>query len=761
MQEKLAIATVERAQAHAELQERLASHAKELENVVQSWKAKLDRLVQDTKERLKNLRTQLNEKIAEIEALKQQVDQQRTELEKGVAERDVIRQQTESQININSGASVALQQISDDKRKLEDDINTLTLAKNGLQEKLQQVEHELANTRRTALEQFRDLSIARQRIKELEPQTQELGSTVTSNTDITKEQPMSSTTDALSEAQTSDIESIVAARVQEEREKLANEKANLEKRLSDARAKFGEFQRKAIEAEKEKHEKILSEKEQELQAEINKILEEQVAKIEEVKSQVKQEYESRIAELEAQVKEMQEELRAEREKAATIPTTPTVSSGTPTSALPPSEELKKIVKRNVDHRLAKEREKWEKDVETTREAMVQARLAEEVEKSIKQRTEEWTLKETELIQKNSRALESAKESAKQEAMMRSKVQVSMLEKKNKLLEEKVQALEAVAPSSAVAGSPVTASVPRPSFSLPVPVGPQHQSQQQQPQHVQQQGRPETPTNLPQPISSGLPTPIPHAISQDSNNITETTKGQGETPRPGNILHLGTTPALRSLRGALAPTTLRGGAQVASGRGTGQIPQPAQSRQQPQLRTLGMPPHIQGSQQQTQFQGGLQQQQGPPQQMRLSQQVSQAAHLAAQQAHIHPHLTPPHQYQLGAPARGGSQLPRGGGSMRGGLRPGRGQGGQSGLVQPGQIQSSAPTPGGPQQQLQQSPGGADKLNAQAKQFMPGKRQREEGEIDESGQDGGNGGHPQQGGKRIRGGGPGGAATPPQG
>lgn len=746
LQENLGTAIVERDQANAELQERLASHAKELENVVQSWKAKLDRLVQDTKERLKNLRTQLNEKVAEIEALKQQIDQQRVELEKMAAERDTIRQQTESQISMNSSTSVALQQINDDKRKLEDDIHTLTLTKNGLQEKLQLVEQDLASTRRTAQEQFRDLSVARQRIKELEPEAQEPASTIASNTDITEGQPMSTTPEALSGAQNSDIESIVAARVQEEREKLANEKANLEKRLSDARAKFGEFQRKAIEAEKEKHEKILSEKEQELQAEIKKLLEEQVTKIEEAKNQVKQEYESRIAELEARIKDMQEELQAEREKAATASTTPTVDSGTPTSAvqaLPPSEELKKIVKRNVDHRLAKEREKS---------------------------AEEWTLKETELMQKHSRALESAKESAKQEAMMRSKVQVSMLEKKNKLLEEKVQALETAAANSAVASSPVTASVSRPSLSLPVPVGQQQQSQQQQ-QHVQQQERPETPTSLPQPISSGLPTPIPRAISQSSSNITETTQGQSETPRPGNFPQLGATPALRSLRGALAPHTLRGGTQAASGRGAGQLSQPTQSRQQPQARTIGMPAHIQGGQQQTQFQGGLQ---GQPQQMRLHQQTAQqqAVHQAAQQVALQAALqaTPIHQHPLGAPARGGSQLPRGGGSTRGGLGRGRGgmQGGQSGLVQLGQVQSGASVPGGQQQQLQQlqqpqqSPGGASKLSAQAKQFMPGKRQREEGEIDESGQDGGNGGHPQQGGKRIRGGGPGGASgTPPQG
>ena len=551
-----------------------------------------------------------------------------------------------------------------------------------------------------------------------------------------------------------DIEAIVTARMQQERENLAQEKANVEKRLQDARAKFGEFQRKSIEAEKGKYEKLLSEKEQEHQAAISKLLEEQEARIEGAKDQVRQEYEAKIAELEAKIKELEEQLQVEREKIATAATTPTGVPGTPapaTQPLPPNEELKKIVKRNVEHRLAKEREKWEKDAELTREEQVQARLAEEIEKTLKQREDEWakekegewSVKEAELIQKNVKALESAKESAKQEAMMRSKVQVSMLEKKNKALEEKVKTLE----GSGVPASPVTA---RPSLGggLPVPVAHQQRPppQTSPPQQAQQQqpgSRPETPTNLPQPAPSGVI--LQRTLSQSSNSPADATgAAQGGIPRP-SLAQPGQTPAIRSLRGALASNLPRGGPQAPTGRSAGQIPQPGQQQGQP--RPLNMPPQLQGGPQQTQFQ---QQQGGQPQQLQLHQ------HQAMIQLQLGQIQQQQHQQGGG---RSGSQLPRSGapGAIRSGF--GRARGGmQTGLPQPGQIQTGIPMPGQGQQMQQQplqSPQGqgqgqgGPKLNAQAKQFMPGKRQREEGEVDEGGQQ--QGGHPHQGGKRIRGGG----------
>ncbi|RPB23249.1 hypothetical protein L211DRAFT_280400 [Terfezia boudieri ATCC MYA-4762] len=627
-------------------------------------------------------------------------------MEQAVAEGEALRQQMESQAsNVTNNVSAMIQQITEEKRRLEEEKNAAFT-------------------------------------KTETPEAQTIQPAVT---EIPSEA-----------APSSDIEALVTSRIQQERESLAQEKANVEKRLQDARAKFGEFQRKSIEVEKGKYEKLLSEKEQEHQTVINKLLEEQEARIEGAKNQVRQEYEAKIAELEARIKELEEQLQAEREKIATAASTPTGVPGTPapaTQPLPPNEELKKIVKRNVEHRLAKEREKWEKDAELTREEQVQARLVEEIEKTLKQREEEWakvkevewSVKEAELSQKNVRALESAKESAKQEAMMRSKVQVSMLEKKNKALEEKVKALEG-------AGVPASPATARASLGggLPVPVAHQQRppAQASPPQQAQQQpgSLPETSTSLPPPAPSGVS--LQSTQSQSSNNPTDTTGPLGGITRH-SLAQPGQTPALRSLRGALSSNLPRGGLQGPVGRGAGQNPQP----QQGQARPLSMPPQLQGGPQQTQFQ---QQQGGQPQQLQLHQ------HQAMIQLQLGQMQQQQQQQQGGS--RGGSQLPRGGtqGVMRGGF--GRGRGGVQAGPQPGQIQTGVPMPSQGQQMQQplQSPQGqgqgqgVPKLNVQAKQFMPGKRQREEGEVDETRQQQ-QSSHPHQGGKRIRGGGMGGGPT----
>ena len=746
--------TVERDRAASDLQERQSSHVKELETIVQSWKAKLDRLVQDTKERLKNLRAQLNEKTAELESTRQQLEQGKTALEDSIKERNLMREQAETQaLSSNSVTAAAVQQSADEKRRLEEEKQALTVEKNTLHERLQKVEQELTNTRRTAQEYFRDLGVAKRKLEETETQVQQL-SQATPTADQSSENPPPS-----SSTSQPDVEAIVAERLKDEREKLMNERATIEKRVADARVKFVEFQRKGIEAEKEKYEKMLSEKEQEHKAAIDKLLEEQASEIEKAKEVLSQEYQARIAALEQKIQQLEEKLAGAE---TTGSTTPNAAPATPgTQALPPNDELKKIVKRNVEHRIAKEREKWEKEAEATREQIVQARLAEEIEMTLKQREEEWGTKEAELISRNTKALESAKESAKQEAMMRSKVQVSMLEKKNKVLEDKVKALEAAAGPSA--GSPVTATT-RQSLSSPVPVQlqpqqlppPPAQQQQLPPPPAQQQQLPPPPAQqqqLPPPPAqqqqqpplqqqqarlgtqtqqhgppSGIPAPLQRTLSQSP--ITPDPNGT----IPQRLPQPTATPALRSLRGAIASNLPRGGLTAPTGRGAGQLPQPTQAGLQQQARTLGMTPHMQPPQQ-LQLSGGQQQQH----QALIQQQLALA------------------QHQQGASAgRGGSQLPRGGttSGMRGSF--GRGRGG-AGMPHPQQqqpslIQTGLPISGQPPVQ---SPGQGSKLSAAAKQFMPGKRQREEGEIDESPQ---GDHHPHQGGKRIRGGGQGGGPAP---
>lgn len=180
---------------------------------------------------------------------------------------------------------------------------------------------------------------------------------------------------------------------------------------------------------------------------------------------------------------------------------------------PTKEELTAIIKKNVEHRLTKEKAKWEQQIEAERKQLVEDKVNEVIEEKLKE-------KQAEMHAEMMANLEKSKDALRQEGMARIKVQLNMLEKKNKGLEEKVKNYETAAtPATPTTGQQAASSG----------IKPPGQSTIQQPLPVAQQQGQET---------SQIPVPPTAAQRRDP---------------------VGTGPAtLRSLRGALASNIPRGG-----------------------------------------------------------------------------------------------------------------------------------------------------------------------------------------------------------
>jgi nucleoprotein TPR len=441
--------------------------------------------------------------------------------------------------------------------------------------------------------------------------------------------------------------------------------------------------------------KALEAKELEHQQAIEKLKQEEQAKIEEAKTEV--------------THQLQADFLARN-------TEPDATRKPP----PTKEELTAIIKKNVEHRLVKERAKWEAQVEAEREKLVEERVSSVVEERVKNAVEErvnsaieekMKVKESEL----QATLEKSKDALRQEGQARIKVQLNMLEKKNKVLEEKLKA------ATDGSGAPAPSGIPTPGQQMPLPQSglkppgmsaiPHPNQQQLQQQQLQQQQLQQQQHQQHQQGQQGQDMsqiPIPPTQRRDA---------------------VGTGPAaLRSLRGALSSNIPRGGAGrgiAQGGRGGSQAGSPTQTHAIPpqQFPQMGQPQM--GQQQMGQQQMGQQQMGVPPgQQPQFGQRMS---------------------LPTGQPQ---TQLPRGGGMMgRGGIfRPqGRGAGGQgqnqgAGLQMQQQqqvpnIQTGLPMTG--QQGSQQSPGRI--MNPGARQFVPIKRSRDDGTEEDP-----------AAGKRVRGG-----------
>ncbi|KAI5821377.1 hypothetical protein BZA77DRAFT_5158 [Pyronema omphalodes] len=357
------------------------------------------------------------------------------------------------------------------------------------------------------------------------------------------------------------------------------------------------------------------------------------------------------------------------------------------------EKLKTVISRNVEHRLSKEKEKWLQEIATERETIVnskvQAVLAEKVtELEAKMQEREAALK---------LEMEKAKDAVRAESVMRSKVQINMLERKNKQLEEKVKALEGGQPSVPATPAAAAASHAAPaSAQAPTPiVTPATTATTAAPQVLQ--------TGIRRPSAIGTPASVPStrpepptagqiqaaqqaAIAAAEQTIAGTPPNAQQTQQRRQDSQ-GTGPqALRQLRGALAGTGIpRGG--MAAGRGRGGIPQPgsiagAPVTQIPATNTFigvpgATPPGILNP-----FAGATQQ---PPQVVQGQQQAT-----------------------------------RGGGIPRGRGYAGRGRGGTqhvqtAGMQQQAQQNASSPTRG--------------VMNPGARQFVPGGKRGREGEGDD--------------------------------
>ncbi|PUU73544.1 hypothetical protein B9Z19DRAFT_531136 [Tuber borchii] len=493
-----------------------------------------------------------------------------------------------------------------------------------------------------------------------------------------------------------DVEKIVEDRVKKEKEKL-------EQRITEARKGFQEYKAKAvakalsdaavefekkIAAKDEEHKKQIQALEATI-AQLKNAIEELKRQLEEVKAtqptipqinveQHQKALDAKDLEHQKEVQKIKEEEESKLEQAKVdirheVQAELLVVKGGETDTTDPSakkpptqEELKAIIKRNVEHRLGKEKEKWQREIDNEQEKTIESKLQGALEGKLKEM-------EAELQIQQAASLEKSKDALRQEGAARIKVQLSMMEKRNKTLEEKIKAYESLGGSPPQQVAPPATGVKPPGAVIhPTP----------------QQG--ET-SQIPLPRGQGPP---------------RKADGQGTGPA-----------ALRSLRGVLESNIPRGGGRGGGQGGRGVGGQPQQQQQQP-LPGMQQSPGASQPYPQPAFQTSQMGQIGQMGQMSPNQQQQQGL---PQPAFGH-RLSLPGQGQQPQPQ---PQLPRpgifSGGRGAGGPfnpGPGRGRGAAPQLqnIQTGHPQQNA-TPS------QQSPGRG--MNPGARQFVPTKRLREDG------------------------------------
>jgi len=437
---------------------------------------------------------------------------------------------------------------------------------------------------------------------------------------------------------------------------LKGEIEELRKQLKEVKA----AQPTAPQVDAEQHQKALDAKDLEHQKEIQKNKEEEESKLEQAKVDIRHEVQAEFLAV----------------KGGETDTTD------PSAKKPPTqEELKAIIKRNVEHRLGKEKEKWQREIDNEQEKTIESKLQGALAERLKEM-------ETELQAQQTASLEKSKDALRQEGAARIKVQLSMMEKRNKTLEEKIKAYESLGGNPPQQVAPPATSVKPPGAAIhPTP----------------QQGE-----------ASQIPLPRGHGPPRKAD-------GQGTGPA-----------ALRSLRGALESSIPRGGGRGGQGgRGVGGQPQQQQQPQPGMQQSPSAPqPYPQPA-----FQ--------TPQMGQMGQMGQMSPNQQQQQGLPHPVFShrpsPPGQGQQPQPQ---PQLPRpgtfSGGRGAGGLfSPGQGRG-RGAAPQLQNIQTGHPQQNAPPSQ--QSPGRG--MNPGARQFVPTKRLREDGtEVDDQNSNIG---------KRIRGG-----------
>ncbi|KAL7276007.1 Protein mlp1 [Rhizina undulata] len=522
-------------------------------------------------------------------------------------------------------------------------------------------------------------------------------------------------------------------------EELEKTVAELKEKESQARK---ELEEKEVEFKRalEEKEKALKQKEEEHKKALEEVTGVEAVKIEEALAEQKYALQADFLIMASQplFKNAQPQLEAAKSEEKDVKTEPgevteskdeDKDKGTPAKAGPSQDQLKNVIKRNVEHRLSKEREKWEKEKDKEREKekdkWEKDKDAWEKEKDaiIEAKIKE---KEAELMASQQSILEKGKDALRQEGAARLKVQLSMLEKKNKTLEEKVKAFEAGSGSPRPTQASPTPHTPTPPAAvLAVSQGPptqppqqgQQQGQQQQGQQQQgqqQQGRPPSAIPQLQPQTQSEP-------QQEHQQLRRENQGTGPA-------------TLRSLRGALQSNIPRGGASIRGNRNSSiGIPQPQPSSQQQPHQHQGSQsppqphPHHQPQSHQSQIPQPYMQM--PPQGSHQQQQQQQQGY--GRGMNLANQIQAIQQQQSGLPTRGRGFGGRG--RPQGQQQQQQGQEGMQGGLG---IQTGIPGMQG--MQGMGSPGGGRGMNPGARQFVPNKRSRED--LDEEGGFG----------KRVRGG-----------
>jgi nucleoprotein TPR len=513
-----------------------------------------------------------------------------------------------------------------------------------------------------------------------------------------------------------EIEARVAARVEEVlparmQEKFAEKEKVLQDRIKTAQLKFQDYKtaavKKAVEECEAKHKgqhEASQKRIAELEAEISNLkleIEQLRAKIAELESRpatnivetgIKQEdmdaalaakdaeHQSAITALrakpDARFEEAKEALRMEiQAEMLTIQQNIDGAEVTPEAAATrdkEKEKLKVIISRNVEHRLNKEREKWRGEIEAQRESLID----EKVQAALKEKTAELEAKMQEKEATLKAEMEKSKDAIRQEGVMRSKVQINMLERKNKMLEEKLKASQggdqAVATPATAPPAPTATMAPQPpTQQLTTGIRRPSTVNSAVPQPAREVPTPSTQTPNLQAAQQAAIAAAEQAIAAAS---PAQRRGENQGTGPG---------ALRQLRGALGGSGIPRGGAVSAGRGRGSPSQAGSPTQPPQQPV----------------------QPGQPQPSPFAGQIPASG------------IPNPFAGAQGQQGRGGG-IPRG----RGGFA-GRGRGQQVhtvGIPQPGQPAAGSPTRSGGQ------------MNPSARQFVPpgSKRTREGGEDEGS-------------------------------
>ncbi|EWC44787.1 hypothetical protein DRE_06425 [Drechslerella stenobrocha 248] len=552
---KLATAEQQLEAKDAEIEAKSAELADSTQKETARWRSRLDKLVNETKEKLAARRKEIETQKTEINELKQSLEQAQAAASASANSEDTINQmraaleaekaaldQTFQAQQAEQAAHVQqlTQSLAEGTAMLEEARAHVV----NLEAQLAAVRSEQGPTEASALSSEQIEAEVERRLAEKIPEI-EARAAATAN----QEQAASAPVD----------EAVVEQRLAEEKQKFEDEKKRL--RESYTTSARNHVQKMTASKDKELADlKAASEKEvAELQA-TNNQLSSQVAELQASVEAAKVEGGStdqasamapsgEPSEVEAQLRT---ELKAAQDKVVVLEQEQAAKSeglekqleAAKASLKRHEESMKAIIKKNVEARFAQHKDKLEKEYAEKLEAAkseipdqppaapdATSEPNKEYIDTLKEKhTAELEAKEKELTEK----IESARESGRKEMQMRTRVQVSMLEKKNKDLTERVKTLEGGA--APVFGQPAPQQVASAFGGQPqsLPPAPQVQAQQLAPR-----------SGIPQP---GIPVPNTGAGPAGVRNIRGGV--QSSIPRGGG----------GAIRGAFAAS--RGGMQHA-------------------------------------------------------------------------------------------------------------------------------------------------------------------------------------------------------